>query len=55
VDVLKFNLRTTGLRSNIGTSSVLADCSNTSTSSGNSSASSGNTSSVTIFISAAVL
>nr|GEZ29986.1 hypothetical protein [Tanacetum cinerariifolium] len=38
VDVLKFNLRTIGLRSRIGTSTVLADCSNTSTSSGKSSA-----------------
>nr|GEZ68154.1 retrovirus-related Pol polyprotein from transposon TNT 1-94 [Tanacetum cinerariifolium] len=46
----RFNLRTIGLRSNIGTSSVLADCDNINTISGKGSASSGNTSSVAIFI-----
>nr|GFD02717.1 hypothetical protein [Tanacetum cinerariifolium] len=42
--------RTIGLRSNIGTSSVLIDCGNINTTSGKGSASSGNTYSVAFFI-----
>nr|GFD39504.1 hypothetical protein [Tanacetum cinerariifolium] len=49
-DVLKFNLRTIGLRSNKGISSVLTDCGNFNTTSGKYSGSSGNTHSVAIFI-----
>nr|GFD00394.1 hypothetical protein [Tanacetum cinerariifolium] len=50
VNVLKFNLRAIGLRSNKGTSSVLTDCGNINTTSGKCSGSSGNTHSVAIFI-----